>query len=193
MNLSKRIAIFASGEGTNAENIIRHFQHHEVIQVAVVISDRKDANGLIRAEKLNVPAKYFSKEDFENTNVVLDFLEKENIDLMVLAGFLKLMPEKIIKEYQGRIINIHPALLPKFGGKGMYGMKVHEAVIAAGEKETGITIHHVNKNFDEGEIIFQKKIPVQKNETADTLFQKVRNLELEFYPKVIEKILIQKT
>ncbi len=184
----KNIAIFASGEGTNTEKIIRYFQHHEVIKVAIVLSDRKDANVLNRAANLNVPCRSFTKQEFE-TDIILNLLKEMKIDLVVLAGFLKLIPEKIIQEFKGRIINIHPALLPKFGGKGMYGMNVHKAVHAAREKETGITIHHVNEKFDDGEIIFQKKFSIDEHDSPEKILEKIRKLELEFYPKVIEKLL----
>ena len=185
----KHIAIFASGEGTNAENIIRYFEHNDVVKIAIVLSDAKDANVLKRAAKLNVPARTFTKQDLNETDKIVNLLKELKIDLIVLAGFLKLIPEKIIHEFKGRIINIHPALLPKFGGKGMFGMNVHEAVYAAKEKETGITIHHVNEKFDEGEIIFQKKFPVDENDSPGKILEKIRKLELEYYPKVIEKLL----
>lgn len=185
----KHIAIFASGEGTNAENIIRYFQHDNVIKVAVVLSDQKNANVLNRASNLHIPAKAFSKDDLYHSDSIPDLLIELKIDLIVLAGFLKLMPEKIIKEFKGRIINIHPALLPKFGGKGMYGMHVHRAVHGAKEKETGITIHHVNEKFDEGEIIFQEKFSIGENDSPEKIVEKIRKLELKYYPEVIRKML----
>jgi phosphoribosylglycinamide formyltransferase-1 len=187
----KHIAIFASGEGTNAENIIRYFEHNDVVKVAIVLSDQKNANVLNRAANLNVPARSFTKQEFNETDKILYILKELKIDLIVLAGFLKLVPEKIIKEFKGRIINIHPALLPKHGGKGMYGMNVHRSVCDAKEKETGITIHHVNEKFDEGEIIFQEKFQLGENDTPEKILEKIRKLELECYPKVIEKILLK--
>ena len=185
----KHIAIFASGEGTNVENIARYFEHNDVAKVAIVLSDRENANVLNRAAKLNVPARSFSKQQFYESDEILNLLKQLNIDLIVLAGFLKLVPEKIINHYRGRIINIHPALLPKHGGKGMYGMNVHRAVHAACDKETGITIHHVNEKFDEGEIIFQEKVMLNENDSPEKILEKIRKLELESYPKVIEKLL----
>lgn len=184
----KHIAIFASGEGSNAENIILYFKSHPHIKVVCVISNVPDAPVMQRAQKLNVETRLFSAKDFADGRTILDFLQRRNIDLVVLAGFLKLVPENIIRAYQKRIINIHPALLPKFGGKGMYGIRVHRAVLNSGEKETGITIHYVNEHFDEGEIIFQKKINIDSNESPETVMQKVRTLEMEFYPKVIEEL-----
>lgn len=185
----KHIAIFASGEGTNAENIIRYFEHNDVVKIAIVLSDQKNANVLKRAERLNIPSRSFTKQEFYETDRILGLLKELKVDLIVLAGFLKLIPEKITREFKGRIINIHPALLPKFGGKGMYGMNVHRAVYNAKEKVTGITIHHVNEKFDEGEIIFQEKILIDENDSPEKILEKIRKLELEFYPKVIEKLL----
>ncbi len=185
----KNIAIFASGEGTNAENIIRYFKHNDGIKIALVLSDNNHANVLKRAEKLDVLHRSFTNYELVETNEILNFLKEQKIDWIVLAGFLKLMPEKIIQEFKGKIINIHPALLPKFGGKGMYGMNVHQKVFDSKEKETGITIHHVNEKFDEGEIIFQKKIEIDETDYPGKILEKIRKLELEFYPKVIEKLL----
>lgn len=186
----KHIAIFASGEGTNAESIIRYFQHHDAIKVIMVFSDKKDAPVISKAINLTIPFHAFSNEEFYETDKLLRLLKWLKTDLIVLAGFLKLIPENIINEFKGRIINIHPALLPKYGGKGMYGIKVHRAVFENKENETGITIHHVNEKFDEGEIIFQKKIAVDKEDTPESIQQKVKKLELEFYPKVIEMLLM---
>ncbi|MEP7171579.1 MAG: phosphoribosylglycinamide formyltransferase [Bacteroidota bacterium] len=186
----KHIAIFASGEGTNAENIIRNFLNRKDIGVTMVFSDQKNAGVLKRAAKLNIPVCVFGKHELSETDEVLQLLKELKIDLIVLSGFLKLIPEKIIKEFKGRIINIHPALLPKYGGKGMYGMKVHQAVYDAKEKETGITIHHVNEKFDEGEIIFQEKFSLDENDSVEKILEKIRKLELVRYPKVIEKLLI---
>lgn len=190
--MKKKIALFASGNGTNAENIIRYFQKSETIEVVVVLSNKKDAGVLERAGKLNIPCRYFSKEDLYENDAVLNLLVELKIDLIVLAGFLKLIPVKIIVHFPDKIINIHPALLPKFGGKDFYGNKVHEAVRDSGEKETGITIHYVNARFDEGEIIFQKKIAVDENDTTDTIAQKVHQLEYRYFPEVIEKLLTGK-
>lgn len=181
----KRIAIFASGSGTNAENIIRYFQKNDKITVVRVLSNKKDAKVLERAEKLNVSTLYFNKNDFNVDNTVLNVLQKE-ADFIVLAGFLWKVPEAIIKAFPNKIVNIHPALLPKYGGKGMYGMHVHEAVKKNGEKETGITIHYVNENYDEGSIIFQKRVLIYPEDTPETIAAKVHELEYEYFPKVIE-------
>ncbi len=150
-----KLAIFVSGSGTNAENIIRYFQTNKALdtEVAIVISNRADAYALERAKKLNVPSTVLSRADFNDPAITLPLLDSYGINFIVLAGFLLKVPEYIVDRYHGHIVNIHPALLPKFGGKGMYGHHVHEAVVAAGEKETGITIHHVNENYDQGSII----------------------------------------
>ena len=185
----KRIAIFASGSGTNAENIIRYFQNSPAAQVALVLTNKADAGVLERAARFNIPARIFTREDFRNSTPVETALEKARIDLIVLAGFLLLVPESLIRKYHRRIINIHPALLPKFGGKGFYGMNVHAGVLAAGEKKSGITIHYVNEHFDRGEIIFQKEINVEPGETPESLAEKIHRLEYEHFPRVIEEVL----
>ena len=182
------IAIFASGSGSNAENIINHFNHGNLAKVVLVLSENKNAFVFERARKLSVPTLFFTIDELK-TGKVLSILKQYNVDIVVLAGFLKLFPESIIDEYPQKIVNIHPALLPKYGGKGMYGSKVHDAVIKAGEKESGITIHYVNRNYDDGDIIFQAKCPVMKDDTPDTLAQRVHRLEYEHFPKVIEKLL----
>jgi phosphoribosylglycinamide formyltransferase-1 len=187
----KRLVLFASGEGSNALNIIKYFQHNKQIEIAMVLSDRKAAPVIEKAKHLGIPALSFNKNEFYNTNFVSDLLKEKKTDLIVLAGFLKLIPEKILLQYQKKIINIHPALLPKYGGKGMWGMHVHAAICASHETETGITIHYVNENFDEGEIIFQKKISLDPDDTPEMISAKVRKLEIEWYPKVIEKVLEQ--
>lgn len=185
----KKIAIFASGSGTNAQKIIEHFKENKEIDVALVASNKPDAFVLERAKKAAIPILVFTKEDFFETDKVLKYLLQEQIDLIVLAGFLWKIPESLLKAFPGRIINIHPALLPKYGGKGMYGMKVHETVIKNGEKESGITIHYVNEHYDEGEIIFSAKCTVDASDTPETLANKIHALEHEFYPKVIEQVL----
>lgn len=188
----RRIAIFASGSGTNAENIINHFNLGEIARVVLVLSDNKDAFVLQRAHKLNVPAQYFQLDDLRNGRV-LDLLKSYDIDYIVLAGFLKLFPQTIIEEFPQKIVNIHPALLPKFGGKGMYGDRVHKAVIESGQQESGITIHFVNQNYDDGGIIFQAKCTVLPDDSPETLAQRIHKLEYEFFPKVIEKLLLDKS
>ena len=186
----KRIAILASGSGTNAENIIKYFKNSDSISVVQVLSNKKDAKVLERASFLNIPNRSFDKNDFIATDEVLNLL-KENADYVILAGFLWKIPSKIIAAFPNKIINIHPALLPKYGGKGMYGMHVHNAVVENKEKQTGITIHYVNENYDEGAIIFQKSFEVLENDTPDEVAQKIHILEYEFFPKVIEKVILE--
>lgn len=183
-----RIAIFASGSGSNAENIIRYFSNHPNFVFPVIISNNEKAFVHERAKKLGVPSVTFSKEDFLKGEKILNFLQEQKIDAIVLAGFLLQVPSLVIDAYPQKIINIHPALLPKFGGKGMYGMRVHEAVKEAGETETGITIHYVNNEYDAGEIIFQAKCPVLPEDTPETIAKKVHELEYQYFPRVIEKI-----
>ena len=186
----KRIALFASGSGSNAENIIRYFLNNNELEFPFIISNRSDAFVHERAKQLSISSFTFKKNDFENGEV-LNFLMGNHIDLIVLAGFLLKVPENLLKAYPDRIINIHPALLPKFGGKGMYGSFVHEAVVAAGEKESGITIHYVNENYDEGQIIFQAKCPVSPADSPDDVAAKVHALEYEHFPRVIGEIVSQ--
>lgn len=183
-----RIAIFASGSGSNAENIIRYFSNHPNFVFPVILSNNEKAFVHERAKKLKIPSVTFSKEDFLKGDKILNFLQEQKIDAIVLAGFLLQVPSLVIDAYPQKIINIHPALLPKFGGKGMYGMRVHEAVKEAGETETGITIHYVNNEYDAGEIIFQAKCPVLPKDTPETIAKKVHELEYQYFPRVIEKI-----
>ncbi|MBE0662377.1 MAG: phosphoribosylglycinamide formyltransferase [Bacteroidales bacterium] len=187
--MSKRIVILASGSGTNAEAIARYFEPGANAKVTLIMSNRCDAYVLERAKKLNIPANCFSRTELYETDLVLNRLKAENPSLIVLAGFLWLMPDNIIRNFTRQIINIHPALLPKYGGRGMYGSKVHEAVIAAAEKESGISIHYVNEKYDEGDIIFQARCPVLPNDTPETLAQRIHALEHRHYPEVIEKLL----
>lgn len=187
-----KIAILASGSGTNAENIANYFKGNKKISIGCIISNKRDAFVLERAKKLNIPAIYFSKEDFLTSNKVIEYLIESKIDFIVLAGFLLKVPQNIINLFPQNIINIHPALLPKFGGKGMYGDNVHKAVIEAGEQESGITIHYVNENYDEGAIIFQAKCPVAPNDTYEDVAQKVHELEYKYFPQVINELLIKK-
>jgi phosphoribosylglycinamide formyltransferase-1 len=188
----KPVIILASGSGTNAENIIRHFKSSENISVHYVLTNNPDAGVISRADNFNVPVKIFGRSEFYETDVILDFLLQQNPSLIVLAGFLWLVPEKILHAFPNKIINIHPALLPKFGGKGMFGINVQKKVLEAGEKETGITIHYVNEKYDAGDIIFQTKIPVEKNDTPETLTQKIHSLENKYFPQVIESLLEKK-
>lgn len=183
----KKIAIFASGSGSNAENIIRFFENDPRNRVSLVLCNKPDAYVLERAKRLGVPALVFNRERFYHSDLILDRLKAEAVDLIVLAGFLWKVPANLLAAYPDRIINIHPALLPKFGGKGMYGEHVHEAVITAGEKESGITIHHVNDRYDEGAAIFQATCPVLPDDTPDTLAAKVHALEYAHFPRVIKE------
>ena len=182
----KNIAIFASGSGTNAENIVTYFEDSDNVDVCVILTNNAKAGVIERAHSLFVDVHVFNRDGFYNSDKILDLLVQYNIDIIVLAGFLWLVPEKMIEKYDNKIINIHPALLPKFGGKGMYGMKVHEAVINAKEAKSGITIHNVNKIYDDGQIIFQKSFDIAINETPETLAQKIHVLEYKHFPEVID-------
>jgi phosphoribosylglycinamide formyltransferase 1 len=185
----KRIAIFASGSGTNAQRIIEHFAGNDAVSVSLVLTNKPDAFVLERARKFNVPTHVFDRKRFYETREVLTLLQSENIDLIVLAGFLWLIPQYLIKAFPGRIINIHPALLPDYGGKGMYGEKVHRAVIESGDKKSGITIHFVDELYDHGSIIFQATCDIDRDETPGSLAEKVHKLEHQYYPLIIEQIL----
>jgi len=183
-----RLAIFASGSGTNAENIIQYFQNKPQIRVSCICTNRADAYVTERARKYDIPVLVFTRQDFYESEKVLDYLEENKIDWIILAGFLWLIPARLIDRYASRIINIHPALLPKYGGKGMYGASVHRAVIENREKQSGITIHYVNKEYDKGNIIFQVACPVDPDDTPDTLASRVHALEYAHFPRVIEEI-----
>jgi phosphoribosylglycinamide formyltransferase-1 len=187
----KKIAIFASGNGSNAENIINYFEKSIEIKVEVILANKSDAYVLERANKHGIDSIVFSKTDFYDMEVVDKILEDKGIDYIVLAGFLLLIPSKLIQKFSNRIINIHPALLPKYGGKGMYGMKVHESVIMNAEKESGITIHIVNEHYDEGKIIFSAKCTINKTDTAVSLAEKIHQLEYKYFPGVIEKWILK--
>lgn len=183
----KKLVILASGSGSNAENIILFFKNNPKIEVHSVLTNKKDAKVLERAKKLNVESHFFSKNDFLDGDLVLKYLQK-NADYVILAGFLLKVPENIIHAFPNKIINIHPALLPKFGGKGMYGMHVHQAVKEQGETETGITIHFVNENYDEGAIIFQAKTPVLLTDTPEDIAAKIHTLEHANFAKIINDV-----
>lgn len=187
----KRIIVMASGSGSNAENIIAHFSKSTVAKVSAVLTNKSTAKVLDRCERLGVPAFYFSNAAFSSSDAVERFLLAMAPDLIVLAGFLRKIPRSIIKIFPNRIINIHPALLPKYGGKGMYGNTVHKAVKENAEAETGITIHYVNENYDEGAVIHQSKTGLVPTDDIGTIAQKVRTLEHEHYPQVIETLLKQ--
>jgi phosphoribosylglycinamide formyltransferase-1 len=183
-----KLAILASGTGSNAENIIRYFYRHPKIQVACVVSNRKKAKVLEKAEKLHIEHRAFSKQAFLEEETVVKYLQSR-ADFIILAGFLLKIPGNMLAAYPNKIINIHPALLPKFGGKGMYGMSVHKAVKDMGESETGITIHYINENYDEGAILFQAKTPVSKTDSPEDIAANIHMLERTHFPQVIEKTL----
>lgn len=186
------IAIFASGSGTNAEAIMEHFAASTTARVALLLSNRADAFALKRAERFGVPTAVFSREEFRDPDgAVARLLKEHHIEFIVLAGFLWLVPDYLTARYAGRIVNIHPALLPKFGGKGMYGHHVHEAVLAAGETQSGITIHLVNERYDSGDILFQATVPVSPDDTPDSLAEKIHTLEHRHFPTVIEQTIQQ--
>lgn len=187
----KNLAIFASGSGSNAENIIRYFAEKPGFRVKKVYCNVPDAYVLERAKKYNVPTQVFNRAEFRNPDIILRQLQEEGTDFIILAGFLWLVPACITSAYPNRIVNIHPALLPAYGGKGMYGHHVHEAVLAAGEKESGITIHYVNEHYDSGDIIFQATCPVLPDDTPDTLAARVHELEYAHFPRVIEEAALQ--
>jgi len=185
----KNIAIFASGNGTNAERIIKYFKDKNIAQVSIVLTNNSNAGVIKKVRDLGVAIHIFNRSGFYNNNEVLDILARNNVELIVLAGFLWLIPEQLINKYPNKIINIHPALLPKHGGKGMYGMRVHETVIANGDSKSGITIHWVNKNYDEGQVIFQAEFAIVDNETPQSLAEKIHTLEYKHFPKEIENII----
>jgi phosphoribosylglycinamide formyltransferase-1 len=187
-SIMKKILIFASGSGTNAENIIQYFEKKNTGTVVAVFTNNSNAKVIDRAKKFQVPTVIFSKDEL-NTGKTLQSISNFHPDLIVLAGFLLKFPENIIKAYPNRIVNIHPALLPKFGGKGMYGMHIHNAVIENKEIETGISIHYVNENYDEGNIIFQQNVPISEGDTPESVAAKIHTLEQHYFPEVIEKLL----
>ena len=185
------IAIFASGSGTNAECIGNYFDKNPNAEVRLILTNKKDAGVIKRAENLGIRTIIFNKMELYETTKIADILEEEKIDLVVLAGFLLLIPENLLEKYPGRILNIHPALLPKYGGKGMYGKRVHEAVIENGEQYSGISIHFVNEKYDDGQIIFQDRLEVMPDDTPDSLASKIHQLEYKHYPRVIEDVLLK--
>lgn len=185
----KRIVIFASGSGSNAENLITFFKEREDASVVLVLTNNPQAKVLDRCKRLKVSALSFNRVALVETKDVLGLLKNAKPDLVVLAGFLWKFPENLLHAFPNKVINVHPALLPKFGGKGMYGMHVHEAVVANKEKETGITIHYVNEHYDEGAIIFQASCQVESTDTAEDVAAKIHELEMEHFPKVVAKLL----
>ena len=185
---SCNVAIFVSGSGTNCENIIRYFQDSPLVHVALVLSNKSDAYALVRAERLNVPTVVVPKAELGKADEVLKLLDEHHIDFIVLAGFLLMIPDYLIQTYHRRMINLHPALLPKFGGKGMYGHHVHEAVKAEGETETGFTVHWVSSVCDGGEIIAQFRTPLLPSDSVDDIAEKEHQLEMKHFPQVIEQV-----
>jgi phosphoribosylglycinamide formyltransferase-1 len=185
----KRIVIFASGSGTNAENLIEFFHNRDNASVIQVLTNNPHAKVIDRCNKLKTSCLSFNRIAFYDTTQVLDILKNTNPDLIVLAGFLWKFPESILKEFPNKVINVHPALLPKYGGKGMYGKHVHNAVVANNETETGITIHYVNEHYDEGAIIFQAKCEVLKSNTAEDVAAKIHELEMEHFPIVVNSLI----
>ncbi len=187
----KRLCILASGSGSNAQKFFEYFQDHPKISIPVVLTNNVSAGVRERAKSFGIPSHVYPRKFWSKGEEVLDFLTKERIDYVVLAGFMLLLPIQIVQNYPKRIFNIHPALLPKYGGKGMYGMHVHEAVKVAGETESGITIHYVNEQYDEGQIIFQAKCTIKSDDTAKEIAQRVLGLEHENYPKVVEEEILK--
>lgn len=186
-----RVAIFVSGNGTNCENIIRYFAQSTTIQISLVLSNKSDAYALTRAKRLGVPTIIVPKKDFNDASILLPILQSNDIDFIVLAGFLLMIPNFLIAAFPKRMINIHPALLPKFGGKGMYGHHVHEAVKATGETETGFTVHWVSDVCDGGEIIAQYRTPLDSTDTVEDIAEKEHQLEMKYFPSVIEKVITE--
>ncbi|HEY1024100.1 MAG TPA: phosphoribosylglycinamide formyltransferase [Sphingobacteriaceae bacterium] len=187
--MKKRIAIFASGSGSNAQKIMERFKKHDDGEVALVLTNNPDAYVLQRADNFEIPSHIFDRQEFYHTNEIVDLLKVQRIDLIVLAGFLWLIPENLLKAFPDRIINIHPALLPRYGGKGMYGDRVHKTVLANKDDESGITIHYVNEHFDEGEIIHQSRFKIEKDDDLEMIKFKGQQLEHLHYPKIVEQLL----
>jgi len=189
IRMKKRIAIFASGSGSNAQKLMELYKRNPEVEIALVLTNNPDAYVLQRADNFEIPSHIFDRNEFYHTDNIIDLLKNLDIDLIVLAGFLWLIPKKLINEYPGRIVNIHPALLPKFGGKGMYGDHVHHAVLAAGEPEGGITIHYVNEHYDEGEYIYQGRYRIEKDDNLEMIKFKGQQLEHQHYPRIIDGII----
>lgn len=183
------VAIFVSGSGTNCENIIRYFKDSEEVKISLVLSNKADAYALVRAKNLNVPTAIMNKNDFNDREKMMTLMKEYEIEFIVLAGFLLIVPDFLIEAYDRRMINIHPALLPKYGGKGMWGHHVHEAIKAAGETETGMTVHWVSDVCDGGEIIAQFSTPLSPDDTPEDIAHKEHLLEMEHFPRVIEEII----
>jgi len=189
IQMKKRIAIFASGSGSNAQKIMEHFKYSQDAEVSLILTNNPDAYVLQRADNFEIPAHIFDKQEFYETSAIVDLLNRMQIDLIVLAGFLWLIPQNLLKAFPDRIINIHPALLPHYGGKGMYGDRVHKAILANKDEESGITIHYVNERFDEGEIIYQARFKIEESDTLEIVKFKGQQLEHQYFPKIIESLL----
>jgi phosphoribosylglycinamide formyltransferase-1 len=187
--LKKRIAIFASGSGSNAQKIMEYFKKHQDAEIAIVLTNNSEAYVLQRADNFEIPSHIFDKHEFYKTDDIVKLLKNLQINLIVLAGFLWLIPDNLLKAFPNKIINIHPALLPKYGGKGMYGDKVHQAILDAGEEESGITIHYINEHFDEGESIHQSRFKIEQGDDIEMIKFKGQQLEHLHYPKVVEQLL----
>jgi phosphoribosylglycinamide formyltransferase-1 len=188
--MTKKIAVFASGSGSNAENIFNYFNNNDEVDVSLILTNNPNAGVIERATRLNIPFTVFNKNAFQNTNEIVKLLQEKDIDLVVLAGFLWLIPTNLIEAFPNKIVNIHPALLPKYGGKGMFGDNVHKAVVENEETESGITIHFVNQHYDEGKVIFQAKCEVLPTDTFEDVASKIHVLEYEYFPKVISDLLL---
>jgi phosphoribosylglycinamide formyltransferase-1 len=184
---SIKVAIFASGSGTNAQRIFDYFKEKENVEISLLLSNNPDAYALTRAKAASIPTRVFTKAEFKDSSIIVDELKAAGISWVVLAGFLWLVPKNLIQAFPNSILNIHPALLPNFGGKGMYGMHVHKAVIETGAKETGITIHKVNEEYDKGEVVFQARFDVLPTDTPETVAEKIHELEYAHFPLVIEE------
>lgn len=189
--MTKRIALFASGSGSNAEKIAQYFAGNVDVHISLVLSNNPKAGVIERMRRLHIPVLLFDRTTFYETNRIIELLQKQETDLIVLAGFMWLVPDGLVRAFPNRIVNIHPALLPKFGGKGMYGHHVHEAVVAAGETQSGITIHYVNEHYDEGQIIFQARCTVDPTDTPDDVARSIQVLEHKHYPRIIAELLAQ--
>ena len=185
---NKKIIIFASGDGTNVEQIIKYFKNNNEVNIQLILTNNSNAGVLKRAKKHGIPANFYNNEAFEN-KIVFEILNSLNPNLIVLAGFIRKISNKIISRFPNKIINIHPALLPSHGGKGMFGIEVHKSVIRSNDSKTGVTIHYVNSNYDEGKIIFQKSLKVDPDDSPESLFRRVQKLEHKYYSLIIEKLL----
>ena len=190
--MPKKLAIFASGSGSNAENICNYFANHSCITVVLICTNKPDAFIVKRAKKLNLPVTFITKIELNNFDSLYKILQNTKVDFIILAGFLLKLPTIMVEKYQNRILNIHPSLLPKYGGRGMYGDNVHKAVLENKEIESGISIHFVNQNYDEGELILQERCSISENETLDTLAAKIHQLEKKYFPITIDKVLKNK-